>query len=51
MKDLRAATALIEDHITYMEERGKAAQYIKSAPTAVMAAGRAAIDMGSTSMP
>ena len=35
MKDPRAVMDLIEDHITYMEEQGKAPQYIKGVVTAV----------------
>jgi hypothetical protein len=33
MKDLRAVTDLFQDHITWMEERQKAPQYIKSVMT------------------
>ncbi|MEP0826645.1 MAG: site-specific integrase [Nitrososphaera sp.] len=34
MKDLRATSDLLQDHITWMEEQGKAPQYIKSVMTA-----------------
>jgi hypothetical protein len=35
MKDIRAVTDLLQDHVTMMEEQGKAPQYIKSTMTAV----------------